>query len=161
MRQRPIGTGPFKFVEFKPNEYIKVARNPDYWKPGRPYLDGVEYTIVTNRSTAVLGFLAGQFDLTWPWSITPALMRDIKNQLPQANCEVRPNNGTNNLLLNRDKPPFDNAELRKAMMLTIDRKAFVDILTEGEGKIGAAMRRRRQGYGGCRPRCSNKLRLRP
>jgi len=139
MRQHPIGTGPFKFAEFKPNEYIKVARNPDYWKPDRPYLDGVEYTIVTNRSTAVLGFLAGQFDLTWPWSITPALMRDIKNQLPQANCEVRPNNGTNNLLLNRDKPPFDNAELRKAMMLTIDRKAFIDILTEGEGKIGAAM----------------------
>ena len=139
MRQRPIGTGPFKFVEFKPNESIKVARNPDYWKPGRPYLDGVEYTIVTNRSTAVLGFIAGQFDLTWPWSITPALMRDIKNQSPQANCEMRPNNGTNNLLLNRDKPPFDNTELRKAMMLTIDRKAFVDILTEGEGKIGAAM----------------------
>ena len=60
MRQHPIGTGPFKFVEFKPNEWIKVARNPDYWKQGRPYLDGVEYTIVPNRSTAVLGFVAGQ-----------------------------------------------------------------------------------------------------
>ena len=42
MRQHPIGTGPFKFVEFKPNEVIKVARNPDYWKKGRPYLDGIE-----------------------------------------------------------------------------------------------------------------------
>jgi peptide/nickel transport system substrate-binding protein len=41
MRQHPIGTGPFKFVEFKPNEYVKVTRNPDYWKPGRPYLDGI------------------------------------------------------------------------------------------------------------------------
>ena len=40
MRQHPIGTGPFKFVEFKPNEYIKVVKNPDYWKPGLPYLDG-------------------------------------------------------------------------------------------------------------------------
>src|SRR6266404_7228923 len=40
MRQRPIGTGPFKFVEFKPNERITVTKNPDYWKPGRPYLDG-------------------------------------------------------------------------------------------------------------------------
>src|SRR6267378_6906618 len=38
MRGHPIGTGPFKFVEFKPNEYIKVIRNADYWKPGRPYL---------------------------------------------------------------------------------------------------------------------------
>src|SRR5665213_170344 len=37
MRQHPIGTGPFKFVEFKPNEYIKVERNKDYWKKGRPY----------------------------------------------------------------------------------------------------------------------------
>jgi len=36
MRSHPIGTGPFKFVAFKPNESVKVARNPDYWKPGRP-----------------------------------------------------------------------------------------------------------------------------
>ena len=41
MRQHPIGTGPFKFVEFKPNESIKVTRNPDYWKPGRPYLEAL------------------------------------------------------------------------------------------------------------------------
>ena len=46
MRQHPIGTGPFKFVEFKPNESIRLARNPDNWKPGRPYLDGIEYTII-------------------------------------------------------------------------------------------------------------------
>jgi peptide/nickel transport system substrate-binding protein len=58
MRTHPIGTGPFKFVEFKPNEYIKVAKNPDYWKPGRPYLDGIEYDIVPNRSTAILAFVA-------------------------------------------------------------------------------------------------------
>ena len=62
MRQHPIGTGPFKFVEFKPNQSIKVVRNPDYWKPGRPYLDGIEYTIIPNRSTAMLAFAAGQFD---------------------------------------------------------------------------------------------------
>ena len=37
MRTRPIGTGPFKFAEYKPNEYIRLVRNPDYWKTGRPY----------------------------------------------------------------------------------------------------------------------------
>ena len=42
MRQHPVGTGPFKFTAFKPNEYIKVTRNPNYWKQGRPYLDGIE-----------------------------------------------------------------------------------------------------------------------
>ena len=54
MRSHPIGTGPFKFVEFKPNEGIKVRRNPDYWKKDRPYLDGIEYTIIRDRSTATL-----------------------------------------------------------------------------------------------------------
>jgi peptide/nickel transport system substrate-binding protein len=44
-RQRPIGTGPFKFVEFKPNEHIKVMKNPDYWKSGRPYLDGMDCSV--------------------------------------------------------------------------------------------------------------------
>ena len=139
MRLHPIGTGPFKFVEYKPNEHIKVVKNPDYWKKGRPYLDAVEYKIVPNRSTAILGFVAGNYDMTWPYNITSALMRDVKSQAPNAVCEMRTNNGTTNLLLNRDKPPFDNADLRKALALTIDRKAFIDIMTEGQAKIGAAM----------------------
>ena len=50
MRRAPIGTGPFKFVEYKGNQGIKVTRNATYWKPGRPYLDGIEYTIIPNRS---------------------------------------------------------------------------------------------------------------
>ena len=52
MRLKPIGTGPFKFVEFNQNESIKITRNPDYWKKERPYLDGIEFTIIPNRSTA-------------------------------------------------------------------------------------------------------------
>ena len=60
MRTHPIGTGPFKFVEFKPNELIRVTSNPDYWKPDRPYLDGIEYTIIQNLATRILGFVAGQ-----------------------------------------------------------------------------------------------------
>src|SRR5215213_6046247 len=139
MRQHPIGTGPFKFVEFKQNESIKVVKNPDYWKKGRPYLDAIEYKIVPNRSTAILGFVAGQYDLTWPYNLTPALMRDVKSQAPNAICELRTNNGTANLLVNREKPPFDNPELRKALALTIDRKAFIDIMSEGQYKTGAAM----------------------
>src|SRR5438270_4668872 len=63
IRTHPIGTGPFKFVEYKPNEYIKLAKNPNYWKPGRPYLDGIEWTIIPNRSTQTLAFIAGKFDM--------------------------------------------------------------------------------------------------
>jgi len=63
MRAHPIGTGPFKLVDFKPNESIKVVRNPDYCKKNRSYLDGIEYTIIKNASTRVLAFIAGQFDM--------------------------------------------------------------------------------------------------
>src|SRR5207253_8821198 len=62
MRSQPIGTGPFKLVEFKPNEGIKITRNPDYWKKDRPYLDGIDYTIIKNASTAILAFASGKFD---------------------------------------------------------------------------------------------------
>src|SRR5580693_1944352 len=134
MRTHPIGTGPFKFVEFKPNEYIKVARNQDYWKNGRPYLDGIEYTIIKNLSTAVLAFVSGKLDMTFRYSLTVPLFRDVQSQMPQAICELTPDGGINrNLIVNRDVPPFNNTDLRLAMALSLDRKAFIDIISEGQG----------------------------
>src|SRR5712691_7033651 len=70
MRTHPTGTGPFKFVEFKPNEHIKVTKNPDYWKPGRPYLDGIEYTIMREPGPRDLAFYAGKFDMTTPFGVS-------------------------------------------------------------------------------------------
>ena len=138
MRRHPIGTGPFKFVEFKRNELIRTEHNPDYWKPGRPYLDGVEWTIIPDRSTAILAFIAGKFDMTFPYEVTIPMLKDVKSQMPQAVCEVTPLNVAPNVLITR-KPPFDNLDLRRAVALTIDRKAFIDILGQGQGDIGAAM----------------------
>ena len=88
MRTHPIGTGPFKFVEFKPNESIKVTRNPDYWKRDRPYLDGIEWTIIKNMSTGTLAFISGKFDMTFPATLTVPLFKDVKSQSPQAICEL-------------------------------------------------------------------------
>ena len=85
MRQHPIGTGPFKFVEFRPNELIRISKNPDYWRQGRPYLDGIEYTIIPNPSTALLAFSSGKFDVTWPYGISVPLLKEVNNQAP---CEV-------------------------------------------------------------------------
>src|SRR5438034_11279996 len=90
MRQHPIGTGPFKFFEFKPNEFIKVTRNADYWKPGRPYLDGIEYTIIKNLSTATLAFTVRKFDMTFAYSVTAPLLKDVTSQMPEASCELTP-----------------------------------------------------------------------
>jgi peptide/nickel transport system substrate-binding protein len=138
MRLKPIGTGPFKFVEYKNNQGIKLTRNPNYWKPGRPYLDGIEYTIIPNRSTAILAFAAGKFDVTFPYEITVPLVGDIKSQMPTAICDISPMNVAANLLMN-PVPPFDDLEVRRAVAMAIDRKAFVDILTQGQGDTGTAM----------------------
>jgi peptide/nickel transport system substrate-binding protein len=148
MRQHPIGTGPFKFVEFKPNEYIKLARNPDYWKPDRPYLDGIEYTIIPNPSTAMLAFASHKFDMTFPFSVTPPLLQDVQRQVPEALCELKPNSINRHLLVNREKPPFSNPDLRGAMALSIDRKAFIDILSQGQADIGGVLQPPPEGIWG-------------
>ncbi len=157
MRQHPIGTGPFKFIEYKQNEAIKLVRNPDYWKPGRPYLDGIEYTIVPNRSTAILAFTAGKFDLTWPYDVAIPLLKEVKAQEPAAVCEAAPMNASRNLDINGAAPPFDNPEIRRAMALSLDRKAFIDILGEGQGGIGGAMLPPPAGVWGLTPEMLQKL----
>jgi peptide/nickel transport system substrate-binding protein len=151
MRQRPIGTGPFKFVEFKPNEYIKVTRNPDYWKPGRPYLDGIEYTIMREIAPRNLAFFAGKFDMTSPYGVTIPTLKDFKEQAPQSICEVTAVNVPRTMLINPHAAPFDNPELRRAMTLSLDRKAFVDIITDGVGHIGATMLPPPEGVWGMPP----------
>jgi peptide/nickel transport system substrate-binding protein len=139
MRQHPIGTGPFKFVEFKPNEYMKVERNPNYWKPGRPYLDAIVYTVMREIAPRNLAFFAGKFDITSPYGVTIPTLKDFKEQAPQARCEITATNVNRTMLVNPSKPPFDNADLRRAMALSLDRKAFLDIITDGQGDIGGVM----------------------
>ncbi len=139
MRTKPVGTGPFKFVEFKANESIKLAKNPDYWKKGLPYLDGIELTIITNRSTAILGFISGKFDMTFPTEVSIPLLKDVKTQAPSAVCVVEPNNVSTNIIINSSNPPFDNLDVRRALALALDRKAFVQIQFEGQADIGGTM----------------------
>ena len=139
MRQRPVGTGPFKFVEFKPNEHIKVVRNPDYWKKDRPYLDGVDFTIMREIAPRNLAFFAGNFDVGSPYGVTPPTLKDFKEQAPQAICEMTSVNVPRTMLINIQKPPFDNPELRRAMTLAIDREAFSTIINGGVRHIGGIM----------------------
>src|SRR6478735_6041435 len=86
MRTRPIGTGPFKFVEFRPNEVVKTAKNPDYWKPGRPFLDGIEWQIMPELATRNLAFISGKHDIASPYGTSVPLLEEVKQQAPQAQC---------------------------------------------------------------------------
>ena len=139
MRLRPIGTGPFKFVSFKRNESLKFVRNPDYWKKGKPLLDGIDWKVVRSRSTRVLAFAAGTFDMTFANDVTIPLLKDVKAQSPKAICNLGPTGVSVNLIVNRDKPPFDNAKIRQAMAYAINRKAFIDILGQGKWDMSGPM----------------------
>ena len=66
-------------------------------------------------------------------------MKDVQAQVPTMQCLVQPSNTQGNLLVNRERPPFDNADIRRAMGLAMDRKAFSDILSRGVYNVGGAM----------------------
>jgi peptide/nickel transport system substrate-binding protein len=152
--RHPIGTGPFKLAEFKPNERITLTRNSDYWKKGRPYLDGVEFTIIRDAATANLAFTAGKLDRT---AMQIPAFKNVKSQAPDVICEAQPAGGSRNLIIDRDAPPFDNRDLRRALALSLDRKAFIDILGEGQGDVGGAMQPLPEGLWGMPPAVLREL----
>jgi peptide/nickel transport system substrate-binding protein len=139
MRRKPVGTGPFKLADFRMNEGIKLVKNQDYWKPGRPFLDAIEFSIIADRSTRMLSFAAGKFDMTFPADVTVPLLKNIRRDAPQAQCTMRESGVSTNLIVNREVAPFDDPKIRRAMALTLDREAFIRILSEGEGKMGGAL----------------------
>ena len=151
MRTKPIGTGPFKFVEFKRGDSIRLVRNPDYFKKDRPYLDEITVRTIDSRATRMLAFATGDYDITFPSDISVPLMKDIKAQAPKAICEMTTTGTQINLLVNRVNPPFDNPDIRKAMSLALDRKAFNTILMEGDARLGGAMLAKPEGEWGMPP----------
>ena len=65
-RARCIGTGPFKFKEWRRGEFVELVKNPDYFVKGRPYLDAIRYVIVVERGTRVAALHSGQVDVAYP-----------------------------------------------------------------------------------------------
>jgi peptide/nickel transport system substrate-binding protein len=139
MRTNPIGTGPFKFVEFKRGDTVKFVRNPDYWKPGRPYLDAIEWKVIENRSTRILAFVSGEFDMTFSADVSVPLLKDVKAQAPKAVCELAPTGVSTNLIVNPGIAPFNNPKVRRALALALDRKSMIDILSQGKFSLSGAM----------------------
>jgi len=150
MRQKPIGTGPFKVLEFKPNDVIRLEKNKDYWKPGRPYLDGIVYRIMPSTATRMLSFMAGEFDMTGTSTVTPHTIKDVQAKLPKAVCSTTGTMVTGVVLINHKAPPFDNPKIRRAITLALDRNAFV-AAQQGGGRLGGVMMSPPYGVWGLTP----------
>ena len=138
-RSRCIGTGPFKFKEWKRGQSVELVRNPDYFVKGRPYLDGVRYTVIVERGTRVAALQAGQIDVAYPGETTLSIAEQLKKAVPGMVFTETASNVSENLLLNTRKPPFDNLKVRRALSFAIDRRTYTQTVHRGAAVIGASL----------------------
>ncbi|MBZ5202799.1 ABC transporter substrate-binding protein [Planomicrobium chinense] len=128
----PVGTGPFKFVEWKRNDSITIEKNADYWVEGEPKLDQVVFRSIPDNSARLNALLSGEIDLAD--GITPSDGATVEGD---ANLQLfeRPSMNVGYLGLTTTREPFDDPKVRQAMNHAIDKQAIVDAFFEGRGEI--------------------------
>ena len=126
----PIGTGPFSFVSYTPQEGIVVAKNPDYWQEGLPYLDEVNFKIVGSSDTALLELQGGSIDLY-------AYLTDSQAQALASSFQIQasPSNVVQALFLNNAEKPLDDVRVRQAICYALDRDSINDFVGGGQGTL--------------------------
>jgi peptide/nickel transport system substrate-binding protein len=147
-RSKCIGTGPFKLKEWKKGESIEYVRNPDYWVPNRPYLDGIKYVIIQERGTRFAALQAGRLDISFPGDGTKPVADQLKASGAKLNFQLVGSGVNDNLILNLKKPPFDNVKVRRAISYAIDRRAYVKAVAQGGAVLGASMQPKPYGFWG-------------
>ena len=122
LNAQPIGSGPFKFVSYQPRTAIKFERNPSYFQDGKPYFDAMEYKIIPDATALTNAVLSGQVNFT---NEIPA--KDWAKIKAAPNLEGVTLEGSRYywLLPNTTKKPLDDARVRKAIGLALNRKALV------------------------------------
>ena len=148
LRQKCVGTGPFRQKEWLRGQMVELERNPDYFVPDRPHLDGIRYTIIRERGTRLAALQAGRLDAFVPLEMTKAMADTAKSVTPALVITEIGQNGSDNVLLNHKRPPFDNPLVRKAVNFALDRRAYVKSVRQDGAVIGAALMPRPMGFWG-------------
>ncbi len=147
-RNRCMGTGPFKFKEWRRGEFVEYVKNPDYFVKGRPYLDGLKYVIIAERGTRTAALQAGRLDTAGPGETTKAIADQLKAAVPQMSITRVGSLTSPNLLVNHARPPFNDARIRRAVDLAIDSDGYIKGVLQGAGVVGAALAPRPYGSWG-------------
>jgi peptide/nickel transport system substrate-binding protein len=132
--RKPVGTGPFKFVEWVQGDHVTLARHDGYFEPGKPHLDGIVFRFAQVDQSRVDGLRSGELD--WadaiPLQQLAALQKD-----PTFNYVGSKVSGIPDFLaMNTKKPPFDNKALRQAIALAVDKSAIRTVAYFGAGEDG-------------------------
>ncbi len=129
---RPVGTGPFKYVSFSPGRQISLARNPDYWQSGKPYLDAVVINDFADETSQVSALLSGQANAANSFSLASA------EALKAGGVKILSGNHTgeaNVFVMNCGDGPFSDVRVRQAMKLIVDRPQMLEAVFGPYGAI--------------------------
>ena len=131
LNQQPVGTGPFKFLAYQKDAVIRYQAHGDYWG-GKQAIDDLVFAISTDSSVRIQKLLAGECHVTL--QPNPA---DLDMLRADENLQVLQQEGLNvgYLAYNTTQPPFDQAEVRKALNMAINKEAIIDAVFQGTGSI--------------------------
>jgi len=142
-----VGTGPYTFVDYIPPTVSHYKKNPEYWGKPLGFFDEVERLGTQDKEKHISDFISKQVHLTYWFS--PVERDRIKQQRPDALLWTWIQAAGHNFYMRNDKAPFTDKRVRQALSMSIDRKALVGPMTNGEGEaeglmsLGAAWKFRR------------------
>jgi len=129
----PVGTGPFKFVEWIRGSRFVMTRNTDYWRPGQPYLDQVVLRCIQNTETLQAAFLSGQTEII----IQPSFQFVAQMKKDKKYIVLQPGGfGYDGVYMNLTEPPFNDQRIRQAVAQSIDRELLRKTLMFGVPQLG-------------------------
>jgi len=133
---KPIGTGPFKFVEWQRGQYMRFDRNPDYWRKGKPYFDRVVARFIGEAQTRTAAVERGEVAFA-AYNAVPNV--DAKRLSTSSTLMVTTRGYEMDapiveLEFNTKRKPFDNQKVRQAIAYAIDRRFVIDNIWFGYGK---------------------------
>jgi peptide/nickel transport system substrate-binding protein len=136
LQKQPVGTGPFKFREWQPNNFIALDKHATYWRGGSPKLDGVKFSIVPESATRQVGVTSGQYAML-P-NIDAATAMQLKGR---ANVQLKETLELAYTLIgmNVSRPPFNDARVRQALNLALNRAEIVQAALFGAGVPGGPL----------------------
>ena len=131
--RNPVGTGPFKFVEWVTDDHLTVARWDQYFKPGQPYLDQIVFRGLPVDDTRMAALQSGE--VNWVDAIPLQKVSQISSG-DEYNYYTAATAGLPDfLVMNVTRPPFDNIKLRQAIAWATDRKAILQLAYSGVGEV--------------------------
>ncbi len=129
----PIGTGPFVFQSWTPNDHFTATKNPHYWRSGLPYLDSVTYKPIPDSQQLLASLMSGSVDIihTSTSQVTKSLRADTSLGYIDDSVKVAGEPDMGCVLLNLSEAPFDQQKFRQAAAMAIDSAQYVAIIDSG------------------------------